>query len=62
MREATIIPWDELETNGGKDVRWPAISVTCDSSAAKQIDWEKVSPTGVEELCRVTLLPNGPPQ
>jgi len=62
MSEATIISWDELETNGGKDVRWPAISVTCDASAAKQIDWEKVSPTGVEELCKVNLLPNGPPQ
>jgi hypothetical protein len=61
MQEATVIPWVELETNGGKGVRWPAIRVVCDASAAKQIDWDRVSPTGIEELCKVTLLPNGPP-
>lgn len=62
MQEATVISWDELETNGGENVRWPAISVTCAASAAQQIDWEKVSSSGVEELCKVSLLPNGPPQ
>jgi hypothetical protein len=61
MREATVVSWDELETKGGKNVRWPAVSVTCDSSAASQIDWQKVSAEGVEELCKVTLLPNGSP-
>jgi len=41
MQRATVISWDELETSGGKNVRWPAISITCDARQQGKLTGKK---------------------
>lgn len=61
LQQATVTSWVELETKGGKLRRWPALRVACNRSAANQIDWERVTPGAVKELCTLTELPDGSP-
>jgi hypothetical protein len=61
VQEATVESWLELSTVGGKTVKWPAVRTSCTRSAANQIDWERVEPSGIEQLCNVKLLPQGTP-
>ena len=61
VQEAAVESWLELSTVGGKTVKWPAVRTSCTRDAANQIDWERVEPTGIEQLCSVKLLPQGTP-
>ena len=61
LQQATVTSWIDVETVGGKLRKWPALRVMCERSAAEQIDWERVTPDGLKQLCDVSTLPDGSP-
>jgi hypothetical protein len=58
VREATLVPWAETTSVGGKKSDDPIMRVTCDRQANAQIDWENVTDDGVKELCTYVPLVN----
>jgi hypothetical protein len=61
LQQATVTSWIDVETVGGKLRKWPALRVMCGRSAAEQINWERVTPNGLKQLCAVSILPDGSP-
>jgi hypothetical protein len=61
LQQVTVTSWIDVETVGGKLRKWPALRVICGRSAAEQIDWERVTPDGLKQLCYVSILPDGSP-
>ena len=62
LQRASLTSWIELQTIGGKIKRWPALTVSCDRAADSQIDWNNVTPAGLQQLCAYSLLPDGSPR
>jgi hypothetical protein len=62
LQRASLTSWINFQTIGGKVKRWPALTVSCDRAADKQIDWNNVTPAGLQQLCAYSLLPDGSPR
>jgi hypothetical protein len=62
LQRASVTSWIDLPTVGGKIVRWPALTVSCDRAADEQIDWSNVTPAGLRQLCSYSVLPDGAPK
>jgi hypothetical protein len=61
LQQARVTSWIDVETVGGKLRKWPALRVMCGRSAAEQINWERVTPDGLKQLCDVSIFPDGSP-
>jgi hypothetical protein len=61
IQQATVTSWIDVATGGGKLRKWPALRVMCNRTAAEQIDWERVTPDDLKQLCDVSVLPDGSP-
>jgi hypothetical protein len=53
----SITAWLGVRTRGGKTVKVPALTVSCDRSADKAIDWDGVGPDGLRHYCGYNLRP-----
>ncbi len=61
MQHASVTSWIAMQSVGGMSIPWPALTISCDRAAANQIDWQRVSPAGLQQLCSFSLLPQGSP-
>ena len=58
VQAATLVPYGEITSVGGKESREPVMRITCDRAANDQIDWDNVDHDGMKALCEYTPLIN----
>ena len=57
FEHGTVTTWLKVQTTGGKTNRVPALTVTCDRAADRDINWERVGPEGLRRFCDYRLTP-----